>query len=153
MLDDTVMSQAKLNQLASGFANASSTLGQGMVLGQSRVVPGERFARLERGELTDRLFACFNEKPYWSLSALKATLQQPEQWLREVLKDVATLNKEGPYANLYALNEHWKTGKGEGGEGDTKPDLGEDDDDDDIDDDDDEDMESDDDELELVEVS
>lgn len=33
-LDDKNMSQAKLNQLASGFSNASSTLGKGMVVSE-----------------------------------------------------------------------------------------------------------------------
>jgi transcription initiation factor TFIIF subunit beta len=114
------MSQAKLNQLASGFSNATSNLGKGMVLGQARVAPGERFARLERHELTDRLFALFNDKPYWSISALKATLQQPDAWLREVLKDVASLIKEGQYANMWELKENWKDMAG----GDAKPDIG-----------------------------
>jgi len=139
-LDDTKMSQAKLNQLASGFANATSNLGKGMVLGQARVAPGERYARLERHELTDRLFALFSDKPYWSISALKATLQQPDAWLREVLKDVAVLIKEGQYANMWELRENWK----ELGAGEAKPEA---------EDDVDEEIESDDDdELELVEV-
>lgn len=111
-------------------------------MGSDRVAPGERFARLERHELTDRLFALFNEKPYWSITALKATLQQPDTWLREVLKDVATLIREGKYANMWELKENWKdTG------GDVKPDTkGEDDDESDEEDEDDED------DLELVEV-
>lgn len=77
-------------------------------LGTARVAPGERFARLERNELVDRLFALFNDKPYWSITALKATLQQPDAWLREVLKDVASLIKEGQYANMWELKENWK---------------------------------------------
>jgi transcription initiation factor TFIIF subunit beta len=106
------MSQAKLNQLASGFANATSNIGRGMVLGQTRVAPGERFARLERHELTDRLFQLFSDKPYWSISAIKQTLQQPDAWLREVLKDVAAPIKEGQYANMWELKENWKEGAG-----------------------------------------
>ncbi|TXT13090.1 hypothetical protein VHUM_01491 [Vanrija humicola] len=135
-LDDTKMSQAKLNQLASGFSNASSTLGKGMVERASRVAPGERYARLERGELTDRLFALFSEKPYWSITALKATLQQPDAWLREVLKEVAVLIKEGQYANMWELKDNWKeAGKSEPGV------KGEEDDDEEDDDDDEDDFE------------
>lgn len=141
-LDDTKMSQAKLNQLASGFANASSSLGKGMVLGSARVAPGERFARLERHELTDRLFALFSDKPYWSISALKATLQQPDAWLREVLRDVAVMIKEGQYANMWELKENWKDAGG-----DTKPDVKDEDEEDS-----DEESDDDDDDLELVEV-
>lgn len=97
---------------------------------------------MERHELTDRLFALFNEKPYWSITALKATLQQPDTWLREVLKDVATLIREGKYANMWELKENWK----EAG-GDTKPDVK------DGEDESDEEEEDEDDDLELVEVS
>lgn len=79
-----------------------------MQLGAARVAPGERFARLERNELIDRLFALFTEKPYWSITALKQTLKQPDAWLREVLKDVASLIKEGQYANMWELKENWK---------------------------------------------
>lgn len=139
-LDDSKMSQAKLNQLASGFSNASSTLGKGMVAGSSRLPTGERFARLERGELTDRLFSLFSDKPYWSITALKATLQQPDAWLREVLKDVAVLIKEGQYANMWELKDTWK----ESG-GDSKPDIGKDEEES-------SEEEEDEDDLELVEV-
>ncbi|KAL1407382.1 hypothetical protein Q8F55_006804 [Vanrija albida] len=132
-LNDTKMSQAKLNQLASGFANATSTLGKGMIEQPQRVAPGERFARLERHELTDRLFALFSDKPYWSLKALKATLQQPDAWLREVLQSVAELIKEGQYANMWELKDTWKdVGKSEPG---VKGEGGEEEDEDDDEDD------------------
>ncbi|BEI84495.1 hypothetical protein CcaverHIS002_0410990 [Cutaneotrichosporon cavernicola] len=144
-LDDKTMSQAKLNQLASGFANASSKLGKGMIMGSAKVGSGERFARMERKELNQRLFQLFGEKPYWSITALKATLQQPDTWLREVLKDVAVLNREGQYANMWELKDNWKDA-----EGDTKPTV---DDVDKAEDDSDEEEESDDeDELEQVDV-
>ena len=79
---------------------------------------GERFARLDRPELTDRLFALFSDKPYWGIPALKASLKQPDAWLREVLKDVAEPIKEGTYANMWALKEGWRVGvKAKGIEG------------------------------------
>lgn len=108
---------------------------------QQKVNPGERFARLERHELIERLFALFKDKPYWSITALKATLQQPDTWLREVLKEVAVLIREGKYANMWELQENWK----EAG-GDTKPDVKDGDDDDESDD------EEEDDEDDLEEV-
>lgn len=101
------ISQAKLNQLASGFTNASSTLGKRMVAGTGKGT-GERNARMDKGELTDRLFALFSDKPYWTMTGLKAHLQQPDTWLREVLSDVAVQNREGRYANMWQLKEDWK---------------------------------------------
>lgn len=111
---------------------------------------GERHARLERHELIDRIFTLFREKPYWGIPALKATLKQPDQWLREVLKDVAVQIREGQYVNMWELKKGWKDDGGaavkqdneggegeEEGEGDRKPDIGdEDDDDEDFDEDD-----------------
>jgi transcription initiation factor TFIIF subunit beta len=88
---------------------------------------------MDEVQLTSRLFECFNDKPYWGVPALKALLQQPDFWLREVLKKVADQIKEGPYANMWKLKDSWKLDKegDETEEKDEKPDLGWDDDDDD----------------------
>lgn len=104
---------------------------------------------MDEVQLTSRLFQCFNDKPYWGIPALKALLQQPDFWLREVLKKVADKITEGPYANMWKLKESWKldklegdsapmakTGSGGGEDEDQKPDLGWDDDDDEEDEDD-----------------
>lgn len=91
---------------------------------------------MDEVQLTSRLFQCFNDKPYWGVPALKALLQQPDYWLREVLKKVADQIKEGPYANMWKLKDSWKLDKEEAPVGETeeeedqKPDLGWDDDDD-----------------------
>lgn len=108
---------------------------------------------MDEVQLTSRLFQCFNDKPYWGIPALKQLLQQPDSWLREVLKKVADQIKEGPYANMWKLKDSWKLDQAEGskgkngdadgededddeedGDGDEKPDLGWDDEDDDEDD-------------------
>lgn len=101
---------------------------------------------MDEVQLTSRLFQCFNDKPYWGVPALKGLLQQPDFWLREVLKKVADQIKEGPYANMWKLKDSWKLDKpdagdvamvrsnsGGGEDEDQKPDLGwgEDDDEDD----------------------
>ncbi|WWD19926.1 hypothetical protein CI109_104398 [Kwoniella shandongensis] len=130
-MEDAGLSQAEQNQLASGYRNATSTFGSKMIV-SDKPNPGERFARLERHELIDRIFACFREKPYWGIPALKTTLKQPDSWLREVLRDVAVQIKEGQYMNMWELKRGWKEGGGGGGEqaegggegeGDQKPDL------------------------------
>ncbi|WVQ81721.1 hypothetical protein IAT38_003846 [Cryptococcus sp. DSM 104549] len=115
-MEDTGLSQAEQNQLASGFRAATSTFGSNMIL-SGKQNTGERFARLERHELTDRIFQCFREKPYWGVPALKATLKQPDGWLREVLRDVAEQIKEGQYMNMWQLKDNWKEDGGSGKSG------------------------------------
>ncbi|WVF67388.1 hypothetical protein IAT40_002144 [Kwoniella sp. CBS 6097] len=151
-MDDTGISQAEQNQLASGYRNATSTFGSKMIV-SAKQHTGERHARLERHELTDRIFGLFKEKPYWGIPALKSVLKQPDSWLREVLRDVAEQIKEGRYMNMWQLKKSWRDdgdGDGDGdGEGvDRKPDIdqgeggqgiGEDDDDGEGEEDDDED--------------
>ncbi|WVW86479.1 hypothetical protein I302_108527 [Kwoniella bestiolae CBS 10118] len=130
-MDDTGISQAEQNQLASGYRNAISTFGSSMI-SSAKTNNGERHARLERHELTDRIFSLFKEKPYWGIPALKVTLRQPDGWLREVLRDVAEQIREGKYVNMWQLKKSWRgdakdegTGEGEGeGEGDVKPSIG-----------------------------
>lgn len=123
-MEDTGISRGKQNQLASGYANSTSRLGRGMVVSLVlRHLPtapsvahlqalhkkqqGDKKARLEQTELTDRLFDCFNSKPYWSFVVLSKTLEQPDQWLREVLTEVAEQVPSGPYAGLWALKPEW----------------------------------------------
>lgn len=97
---------------------------------------------MERHELTDRIFQCFRDHPYWALGALKQTLEQPDAWLREVLRDVAEQVKEGQYQGYWQLKPVWREDAWKGGEngesvksevkeeGDVKPDIDEDDDED-----------------------
>ncbi|WWD03842.1 hypothetical protein V865_001898 [Kwoniella europaea PYCC6329] len=126
-MDDTGISQAEQNQLASGYRNAISTFGSRMI-SSAKTNNGERHARLERHELTDRIFALFKEKPYWGIPALKATLKQPDGWLREVLRDVAEQIREGKYVNMWQLKKSWRGGgdgqvKVEGTEGQGEEDV------------------------------
>lgn len=74
---------------------------------QSREPPKskDKLPRQDRHLLRDRLFALFREKPYWNISVLKAELNQPDVWLREVLRDVAVQVKEGPYRDMWQLKE------------------------------------------------
>lgn len=73
---------------------------------------------MDEVQLTSRLFQCFNDKPYWGIPALKALLQQPDFWLREVLKKVADQIKEGPYVNMWKLKDSWKLDKADGNDED-----------------------------------
>jgi transcription initiation factor TFIIF subunit beta len=58
-------------------------------------------ARISRSELIDILHGCFDEFQYWPMKALKARTKQPEQFLKEVLSDIAHLVKSGPFASTW----------------------------------------------------
>lgn len=42
------------------------------------------------------------------MKALRQKLQQPDTYLRQVLEEVAVLNKSGRFANHYCLNEAYR---------------------------------------------
>ncbi|KAF1946230.1 hypothetical protein EJ02DRAFT_367459 [Clathrospora elynae] len=56
-------------------------------------------ARMARADLIDILHGLFDEYQYWPMKALKAKTKQPEQFLKEVLGDLAHLVKSGPFAS------------------------------------------------------
>lgn len=58
-------------------------------------------ARISRSELIDLLHSCFDEFQYWPMKALKARTKQPEQFLKEVLGDIAHLVKSGSFASTW----------------------------------------------------
>lgn len=58
-------------------------------------------ARISRAELIDILHSCFDEYQYWPMKALKTRTKQPEQYLKEVLGDIAHLVKSGSFASTW----------------------------------------------------
>ncbi|OAA42934.1 transcription initiation factor iif [Beauveria brongniartii RCEF 3172] len=71
---------------------------------------GEHFkaARIPKNQLLDLIFDCFRQYQYWSMKALRQRTQQPDSYLRQVLEEVAVLNKSGPFANHYCLSEAYR---------------------------------------------
>ncbi|KAJ4409045.1 hypothetical protein N0V91_002860 [Didymella pomorum] len=59
-------------------------------------------ARISHRELLDLLHSLFDEYQYWSMKALKQRTKQPEQFLKEVLPELAHLVKSGSFAS------HWQ---------------------------------------------
>lgn len=58
-------------------------------------------ARVSRADLIDMLHSCFDEFQYWPMKALKIRTKQPEQFLKEVLTDIAHLVKSGSFASTW----------------------------------------------------
>ncbi|EGX90483.1 transcription initiation factor iif [Cordyceps militaris CM01] len=71
---------------------------------------GEIFkaARIPKNQLLDLIFDCFRLYQYWSMKALRQRTQQPDSYLRQVLEEVAVLNKSGPFANHYCLSDAYR---------------------------------------------
>ncbi|TQV95831.1 hypothetical protein V2A60_001000 [Cordyceps javanica] len=65
-------------------------------------------ARIPKNQLLDLIFDCFRQYQYWSMKALRQRTQQPDSYLRQVLDEVAVLNKSGPFANHYCLSEAYR---------------------------------------------
>ncbi|CAN8098642.1 unnamed protein product [Discula destructiva] len=65
-------------------------------------------ARIPENELLDRIFQAFSQYNYWSMKALKASIPQPEVYLRSTLEKVATLNKTGRFANQWCLRDGFR---------------------------------------------
>ena len=51
---------------------------------------------------------CFERFDFWPLRTLKAELNQPEAYLKEVLEWVATLTRSGIYVGTYQLQTSYK---------------------------------------------
>lgn len=48
----------------------------------------------------------------WSFKQLVEETDQPAQWLKQVLEEVAIFNQRGPNAKLYELKREYRTGGG-----------------------------------------
>jgi transcription initiation factor TFIIF subunit beta len=58
-------------------------------------------ARVSREDLIDMLHAAFDEYQYWPMKALKNRTKQPEQFLKDVLAEIAQLVRSGPFASTW----------------------------------------------------
>ncbi|KAM0794674.1 transcription initiation factor IIF, beta subunit-domain-containing protein [Usnea florida] len=69
---------------------------------------GNKAVRLPADVLLDQIMKCFERFDYWALRSLKAELNQPETYLKEVLERVATLTRSGMYVGTYQLQQSYK---------------------------------------------
>ena len=67
--------------------------------------------RISRGDLLDMLHGLFDEYEYWSMKALKTRTRQPEQFLKEVLPELAHLVKSGSFASHWQRQQHFNVGR------------------------------------------
>jgi transcription initiation factor TFIIF subunit beta len=80
------------DRLAASFQNFKFT-------GTKPKAQQNKAARIPRAELIDHLHQLFDQYQYWPMKAIKQQTKQPEQYLKEVLGDIAFLVKSGAFAS------------------------------------------------------
>lgn len=124
-MEDMGATTSEIRRLNAGRGTkAAAGTGIGKPLRQAKQ-PFERMARMAKNDLLDALFLHFRKKDHWSIKELRQQVQQPETYLREVLNEIAVLERSGPNNGMYRLTENYKAAN-------IGPEDGEDDDDDDI---------------------
>lgn len=81
----------------------------GKVVKQGKGV--EKFARMPRTDLLQRLFALFEKYKYYQFQTLRQQTEQPEPYLREVLSSIAQMERKGTYAGYWALRPEYSASK------------------------------------------
>lgn len=64
--------------------------------------------RMDREELKKEIFSLFSEKEYWANKELVAKLDQPENYLKEVLSEMCNYIRSGPKKGCYELKAQYE---------------------------------------------
>ncbi|KAI9015090.1 transcription initiation factor IIF, beta subunit-domain-containing protein [Gaertneriomyces semiglobifer] len=72
-------------------------------------VDKEKKERIDKEDLKILLFNAFEQYAHWSFKGLVEHTKQPQVWLKDVLTEIAFLNKRGPYVGTWELKPEFKT--------------------------------------------
>ncbi|XP_020231834.1 general transcription factor IIF subunit 2 isoform X1 [Cajanus cajan] len=64
--------------------------------------------RRDRGEMEEIVFKLFERQPNWSLRNLIQETDQPEQFLKDILKDLCVYNNKGTNQGTYELKPEYR---------------------------------------------
>ncbi|KAI5443808.1 uncharacterized protein LOC127115601 [Lathyrus oleraceus] len=64
--------------------------------------------RRDRGEMEEIIFKLFERQPNWSLRNLIQETDQPEQFLKDILKDLCVYNNKGTNQGTYELKPEYR---------------------------------------------
>lgn len=78
-----------------------------LVQKKPKVPIDQKTTRMPKNELIDLLFGAFERYTYWTLRGLKDYAKQPESYLKDVLNEIAILDKRGSYNNCYHLKPEY----------------------------------------------
>ncbi|KAJ7975091.1 Transcription initiation factor IIF, beta subunit [Quillaja saponaria] len=65
-------------------------------------------ARMDRREVEEFIFKLFDRQPNWSLRNLIQKTDQPEQYLRDILKELCVYNNKGTDQGTYELKPEYR---------------------------------------------
>lgn len=65
-------------------------------------------SRRDRGEMEEIMFRLFEKQPHWTLRQLIQDTDQPEQFLKDLLKDLCVYNNKGANQGTYELKPEYK---------------------------------------------
>mmetsp|Transcript_1024 Transcript_1024/g.3752 ORF Transcript_1024/g.3752 Transcript_1024/m.3752 type:complete len:341 (-) Transcript_1024:68-1090(-) len=68
----------------------------------------EKKERMEKKALENLVFTLFERQSYWSLKQLLLETNQPGDWLKQTLNEIAVLNRRGPNMGLWSLQDMYK---------------------------------------------
>ncbi|OZJ01846.1 hypothetical protein BZG36_04941 [Bifiguratus adelaidae] len=90
---------------AGGMPNA---MFGGFVKKKAKATTETKATRMPRNELMDILFEAFEKYPYWTFKGIVEHTKQPASYLKDVLAEIAILNKRGPYTSMYQLKPEFR---------------------------------------------
>jgi len=68
-----------------------------------------RAERKQRDEVRNMLFLQFKSSNYWSTRELREATNQPENYLKEILKEIASFQQTGANRGKWLINEEYRT--------------------------------------------
>jgi hypothetical protein len=75
---------------------------------QRRKTEVNRRERLDKEHVYTLLFEAFKEKPIWELEELVKETEQPVQYLKTILEEVADFTKKGKSKGTYSLKQEYR---------------------------------------------
>lgn len=67
---------------------------------------------MDKNDLLNHVFNLFREHKYWGLRDLRIRLNQPEQWVKENLEEVAFMHRHGDFNGKWELKDNLKLDEG-----------------------------------------
>ncbi|CAI2192727.1 20044_t:CDS:2 [Funneliformis geosporum] len=90
-----------------GASSAAIAKFGNLVQKKQKIPIDQKTTRMPKNELIDLLFGAFEKYTYWTLRGLKDYAKQPESYLKDVLNEIALLDKRGSYNNCYHLKPEY----------------------------------------------
>uniref|UniRef100_A0A7E4VRZ2 General transcription factor IIF subunit 2 n=1 Tax=Panagrellus redivivus TaxID=6233 RepID=A0A7E4VRZ2_PANRE len=72
---------------------------------------GARVARASREAVMDMIFQAFEKHQYYKLVDLQAITKQPQNFIREILTDIAVYNTAPPHKSMWELKQEYRNYK------------------------------------------